>query len=147
MDPLIVSGTLDSLGPIREYVKAAAVSASLDDDAAYGLMLAVDELATNTVTHGYQENGLSGEITVTAELTLDELIVAIEDTAPPYDPRSHRTPGEGDLDKPLEEREIGGLGVFLAMGAVDRFDYERVNDRNRVILARKRGQSSERPGN
>jgi len=145
MDPLIVPGTLDSLGPIRTYVKAAAASADLADDAAYALMLAVDELATNTVTHGYQDSGLSGDIMVTAEMAPEELIVTIEDTAPPYDPRAHRMPGEEDLQKPLEEREIGGLGVFLAMGGVDRFGYERVNDRNRVLLAMKRGKSSQPP--
>ena len=147
MDPLIISGTLDSLGPIRTYVKAAAVSAGLGEEAAYSLVLAVDELATNTVKHGYEENGLSGDITIKAELTSDELIVSIEDTAPSYDPRSHRTPEKEDLEKPLEEREMGGLGVFLAIGGVDRFDYERVDERNRVILAMKRTQSSERPGN
>jgi anti-sigma regulatory factor (Ser/Thr protein kinase) len=146
MDPLIVPGILDSLGPIREYVKAVAVSAGLDPDAAYSLMLAVDELATNAVTHGYLENGLSGNITIRAESAPEELAVAIEDTAPPFDPRTHRTPEKEELDKALEERPVGGLGVFLALQGVDRLDYERVNERNRVILVMKRGGTPARPG-
>ena len=40
-----------------------------------------------------------------------------------------------DLDQPLEERDLGGLGIFLALQGVDRFDYQRCDDRNRNILA------------
>jgi anti-sigma regulatory factor (Ser/Thr protein kinase) len=38
------------------------------------------------------------------------------------------------MDRPLEEREIGGLGVFLALRGVDELRYERVGEQNRNII-------------
>lgn len=136
--PLTVKGSLDSLEPIRRHLEQAASAAGLDEGATYNLVLAVDELVTNAVTHGYRENGLDGEITVTAETTDRELVVLIEDAAPMYDPRTHRVPTPEDLQKPLADRDVGGLGVYLVLQGVDRYDYQRTGDRNRSILGMKR---------
>ena len=58
MDSMVVPGVLDSLSAIGRYVLGAAWAAGLDKRAAYRLRLAVDEIATNAVLHGYQEAGL-----------------------------------------------------------------------------------------
>ena len=42
------------------------------------------------------------------------------------------------INKPLEERPIGGLGIFLVMRSVDQFHYEYVDGRNRYVLTMKR---------
>jgi serine/threonine-protein kinase RsbW len=60
--------------------------------------------------------------------------VLLEDTGVAYDPRAQGMPTAEDLDKPLSDREIGGLGVFLALQGVDRFDYQRHDQVNRNIL-------------
>ena len=44
-------------------------------------------------------------------------------------------PEAEDLAKPLEERDIGGLGIFLTIQGVDRFDYRREGDRNLNVFA------------
>jgi anti-sigma regulatory factor (Ser/Thr protein kinase) len=129
MQPLTVPGTLDSLQAIAEYVKAAAAAAGLDRKATYRLRLAVDEIATNIVTHGYAEAGIEGAVEVWAEMDERTLTLSLEDTGVAYDPRQSKPPG--NLDMPLDEREIGGLGVYLVYQNVDTFDYERVGDRNR----------------
>ena len=54
MDVLTLPGNFDALSPIRDYVKAAANAAGLDHTATYNLLLAVDEIATNVVVHGYE---------------------------------------------------------------------------------------------
>ncbi|MEQ8963773.1 MAG: ATP-binding protein, partial [Coleofasciculus sp. C2-GNP5-27] len=61
LEPLTVSGTLDSLGAIAQYVLQAAQAANLDKKASYNLRLAVDEIATNIIIHGYEDVGLEGE--------------------------------------------------------------------------------------
>jgi anti-sigma regulatory factor (Ser/Thr protein kinase) len=132
MDRLNVPGTLDSLELIGKYVMEAAHEAGLDRKDAYRLRLAVDELATNVVMHGYQEAGLTGTISVWADIDSNRLVICIEDAGIPYDPTA--TPAPDDLDEPLEDREIGGLGVFLARRGVDELHYERVDDHNRSIL-------------
>jgi anti-sigma regulatory factor (Ser/Thr protein kinase) len=128
MNSVTVPATLDSLGAIAEYVLAAAASAGLDRRASYRLRLAVDEIVTNIIVHGYGDVELSGTLELRADFDERALTVSIEDSGLPYDPRLTPVP---DTSLPLEERPIGGLGVYLALKSVDEFLYERVGDRNR----------------
>ena len=137
---LTVQGDLDSLEVIRRFVAEQAESAGFEKKIAYKLVLAIDEIASNTISYGYKEHGLSGDILLTAELTDSELIIVLEDTAAPYDPRATDIGVEEEIKKPLEDRNIGGLGVFLMLNGVDRFEYEYVNNRNRNIFAMRRGE-------
>jgi anti-sigma regulatory factor (Ser/Thr protein kinase) len=66
----------------------------------------------------------------------DTLNVYIEDTAPPYDPRQQPPPELSDV--PLEEREPGGLGIFLAFTGVDQYRYENFDGRNRSTFTMRR---------
>lgn len=121
-------GTLDALEPIRKFVSDAAEAAGLDRSAIYNLCLAVDEIATNVVLHGYEEAGLSGEMSVSAAVEPENLVITLLDHGKPYDPNFHDAPTGDDLSRPLEEREIGGLGILLALDGVDNLQYE-VTDR------------------
>jgi len=134
VDPLVLPGELDSLSAIGRYVHDAALAAGLDRAAAYKLRLAVDEIATNVVVHGYQEGGVSGLVTVSAAIDDQTLTIAVEDTARPFDPTAQALPEEVELDLPLEERPIGGLGVMLARESVADLHYERVDGRNRTVF-------------
>ena len=138
MEPLTVPGTLDSLSAIGRYVLDAASAAGLDKKAAYRLRQAVDEIATNVFVHGYQEAGRTGDVSVQAKLDQKTLTITLEDMSAPFDPRSLPRPKQIDL--PLEERPVGGLGIFLAMENVDQFEYEYVGNRNRNILVMNRPQ-------
>jgi anti-sigma regulatory factor (Ser/Thr protein kinase) len=132
MNPLIVPGNLDSLSAIRHYVAAAAAQVGLDKKVAYRVQLAVDEIATNIIVHGYEQSGKKGKVKVKADITQTSLTIMLEDSSAPFDPRRFEPPDH--ITKPIKERPIGGLGVFLAIGNVDKFDYEYVNKRNRNIF-------------
>jgi anti-sigma regulatory factor (Ser/Thr protein kinase) len=140
MKTLALPGTLDALEPLGEFVRAAAAEAGFDAMAAGRLHLAVDEMATNSVTHAYEEQGREGQIYLEAEIDDNELRVALEDTGPAYDPTTRADPA--DLDRPLEERGIGGLGIFLARKNVDALLYERRGDRNRLTFVLHRRPAS-----
>ena len=130
MQPLTLPGTLDSLGEIRKYVTSAATAAGLDKRATYRLNLAVDEITTNVITHGYEEAGFEGVLDIYASIDETSLAISVEDTGATYNPFGGEI--DLDLDLPLEERQIGGLGVYLTIQSVDKFLYERVDDnRNR----------------
>jgi anti-sigma regulatory factor (Ser/Thr protein kinase) len=122
-------GTLESLEAISDYAERAAAAADLDQKATYKLRLAVDEIATNIVVHGYQEAGLEGPIDIWAEMDDTDLRITLEDKATPFDPR--QAPPPKGMDLPIDKRDIGGLGVFLAMRSVDELIFERIGDRNR----------------
>jgi anti-sigma regulatory factor (Ser/Thr protein kinase) len=134
MENLTVPGTIDSLGKIAEYVKLAAQVANLESKAAYKLRLAVDEIATNIITHGYEEAGLTGLLAISVDIDDSCLILAIEDTAILFDPRQKAALLKEDLSQILEERAIGGLGIHLVLDSVDEFRYQRLANGNRNIL-------------
>jgi serine/threonine-protein kinase RsbW len=131
MKPSTVPATLDSLGIIADYVMAAAASAGLDKRASYRLRLAVDEITTNIIVYGHANAGLQGVLELRADMDDKTLMISIEDSGVAYDPRQAPVP---DTDLPLEQRPIGGLGIYLAIRSVDEFLYEHVGDRNRTIL-------------
>jgi anti-sigma regulatory factor (Ser/Thr protein kinase) len=112
----------------------------LDKKRAYRLQLAVDEIAANIALHGYEEQGLTGDIEVRAEVEPERLLITLVDSAIPYDPYSRVMPS--DLDAPLHERAIGGLGVFLAINNVDQFMYRFVDGRNHNIFVVQRQPES-----
>jgi phosphoserine phosphatase RsbU/P len=126
---LTIPGNLDSLDEVAGYVMKAATEAGLERKVIYRLRLAVDEIATNIVMHGYEEAGLSGDIEIHSRIDADALTIYLEDSGVGYDPHLDKIPE--DIDKPIEERRIGGLGVYLAVQNVDKFLYERVGERNR----------------
>lgn len=99
MEALKVQGKLDNLGKIRQYVKSAAKEAGLEKKASYNLCLAVDEIATNIITHGYNDNGLEGNIYVETKIDEQSLTIYIEDTAIPFDPNKKEAVTQEDLQK------------------------------------------------
>ena len=137
MESKIFSGTVESIDQIRQYIKEISELAGLGKKPTYNLMLAADEIATNIVLYGYEKPGLVGNIKVLTTRTEDELVVIFEDEAVPFDPLARDLPEEEDLMKPLEERAIGGLGIFLTVNGVDDFAYEYVDNHNRNIFKMK----------
>jgi serine/threonine-protein kinase RsbW len=138
MQSLTVPGTLDSLSPIADFVVAAAQQAGLDKKAAYRLRLAVDEIATNIIVHGYEEANHEGDVNLLLDIDDKSLTLTLEDTGVAYDPNQHLIPEADALKLPLEQRPTGGLGIYLALQGVDKFIYERAANKNRntVIMNR-----------
>ncbi len=134
MDKLSLPAVLDSLAELRRYARDAAAGAGIGEDKSYQLQLAVDEIATNIISYGYREAGPTAEISIFSELRDDALVITLEDRAPAFDPRTMQMPNAEELSKPLEERSIGGLGIYLATEGVDRFDYRREGGRNLNIF-------------
>jgi len=132
MEALTVPGRLDSLERIGKYVMSAAAEAGLEKASAYRLRLAVDEIVTNIILYGYDSGRSEGNVDLRTMLDDESLTICVEDNSAAFDPRQNAPPA--DLDADLENRQIGGLGVFLALEGVDRFGYERINDRNRNIF-------------
>ncbi|MGI0479364.1 ATP-binding protein [Geminocystis sp. CENA526] len=130
MEKLTVSATLDSLKTITEFVVNLAKSANLDKKKLYKLRLAIDELATNIISYGYKESNATGDIILECQISESSIEFKIIDCGIAFDPRTKLESEEETIDIPLEERQIGGLGIFLAFDGVDEFSYERIDDQN-----------------
>ena len=133
MKSLTVPARLDSLEVIANFLTAETATAGLDPQAGYKLRLAADEIATNIIVHGYAGAAQPGTIDIRVDSDERGVTVIVEDSAAPFDPRL--VPPPDDLHLPPTQRRLGGLGIYLAMRSVDRFEYERVGDRNRNVLA------------
>jgi anti-anti-sigma factor len=93
----------------------------------------LDELLTNTVTHGLAGRE-DGSVTIDVELHPDRLAVTLADDGKPFDPFGRGAP---DTTLSVEERPIGGLGIHLVRQLVDEVSYHRRDDRNVVVLVKR----------
>ena len=134
MEQLVVPAVLESLSLIRDYVADVAAEVGLDETDAYKLALAMDEIATNVVMYGYEGSDGVGDILIRAESADGRLRITMQDTGQTFDPRSRDLPREAELTKSLDDRPIGGLGIFLALNGVDEFDYQREGNVNKNIF-------------
>lgn len=95
------------------------------------LDLAVDELFTNIASYAYAPG--SGKATVQLDFDEASRVASITfiDSGIPYDPLMKPDP---DVTLSAEEREIGGLGIYLAKKATDKMEYRREEDQNILTI-------------
>ena len=125
---------------VSAFVVAIAADANLPDKKAYRLRLAVDEIVTNTMMHGYGTvQGRDNEdrvVNIYGEITARTISITIEDSAPPFDITQEMP--VVDVNAPLDKRDPGGLGVYLVVRYVDdiRYDYVNGHNVNRLTMRR-----------
>jgi len=136
---LTVSAELTNLPAIREFIQKMAREVCKDDHFSYDLTLAVDELVTNIIVHGYQ--GKSGKIVIHAQPEPPDLYIMIKDRARPFNPTLVESP---DIHLPLEERRVGGLGIYMARTLTDDMTYRALPNGGNEIKVYKRCPESAR---
>ena len=110
----------------------------LSPDAVITLSLLLDETVINVIAHGYEDD-LEHHIDVRLELTGDLVSIRVDDDGVPFNPLHAPVP---DLDLPIEERPIGGLGVHIVRTMADSVEYQRINGRNILTMTKKLGATS-----
>ncbi|WP_374443936.1 ATP-binding protein [Stella sp.] len=127
-----IGRSLQDLQPIAEFVETFCADEGVPDGAAFHLALVIEEAASNVIRHGYAAGGRAGSVSL--ERRGDAVTVEIVDDGPPFDPLAVAPP---DVDAPLMERDIGGLGVEMMRKMTDRQSYRRDGDRNRLTLVKR----------
>jgi len=123
-------GVLDE---IQAFVEAFGDRHGLANRAVMRLQLVIEELFTNTVTHGYgRECDELVEITLAREGAQVRLVY--QDAAKPYDPLSTLSESRARLEAPIDERPVGRLGMPLVAGLVADLRYAREEGRNQLHL-------------
>ncbi|MGD8456632.1 MAG: ATP-binding protein [Anaerolineales bacterium] len=117
-----------NLEPIRKLVDKEADAVGVSKDHIYDLMLAVTELITNAIEHGY--HGEEGWVQIEIGLNKSDLIIVLSDGAPHYDPTTTPIP---DIDVPLEHRPMRGLGVYIVRETMDEFTYKLDDEGNNQV--------------
>jgi anti-sigma regulatory factor (Ser/Thr protein kinase) len=96
----------------------------------YFANLAIEEIVTNCVKYGYTDSK-EHLIEVTLRFSAGALVITLIDDGQPFDPLAAPEP---DLDMAVEERPIGGLGIYLLRQMSDRMEYRRDADKNRLTM-------------
>ncbi len=125
---------LAEVGVLGRELSNYAVAQRLSADVRFALNLALEEVVTNVITHGYRGRE-PGPIRVAVWLEGDEAVASVEDKAPPFNPLLLPEP---DVAVPLAERREGGLGVLLTRKLLDGIEYARVGDWNRLVMRKRR---------
>lgn len=135
---LTVAADLHNLDRACGFVVDTARSLGVAPEAFFKLRLAVDEVVTNIIEHGYQ--GRPGEIEIGVERTGDALRICLRDTAPLFDPTA--TPPL-DLNVPLEQHASSGWGLHLVRTIMDELIYRVMPGGGNELTLVKRGVVSE----
>jgi anti-sigma regulatory factor (Ser/Thr protein kinase) len=121
----------DSLAALMAFVAERAATLNISRDSNLRLQLVAEELFTNTFRHG--KGGAQGpSVTVCIEPDGKDLCLIYEDGEPAWNPLQQYAVEH--LHLPLEQRPVGGLGALLVNAMAERSHYERVRERNRVLI-------------
>lgn len=126
-----ISNDLGELQRLAMLVDEFVERNALPERIAFNLNLCLDELITNIVSYGF-DDGHHHDIHVRFVIRDGMLETEIEDDAKEYDPFTEAP--EPDLDAGVDDRPIGGLGVFLVKEFMDRTEYVRTDGRNYTRL-------------
>jgi len=97
------------------------------------LSLALDEVVTNTISHGYDDQE-AHEIRVGVTLANGRLSAEVEDDGRPFNPLTAPPP---DLTSDVDERPVGGLGIHLVRSLMEQVDYRRESGKNHLIMSKR----------
>ena len=97
------------------------------------LRLVCEELVVNVVDYAYPEN-TEGYLDIEIVREDDLIVIRFKDGGTPFNPLKKEMP---DISLPLEERRIGGLGIFLTIKKMDEVSYDYVNNENVLTIKKK----------
>jgi serine/threonine-protein kinase RsbW len=130
---IVIPALLDAIPGVSFELEQYLRSSGFSDEQTLDLQLAVEEVITNTILHGYA--GTPGTIGICCRAGPDEVTVEISDDAPAFNPLQVPEP---DTSANLDDREIGGLGILLIRKVTDDATYRYENAKNILTLTKKK---------
>ena len=105
---------------------------NLPAELVWEIRLVLEEVVTNIISHGYADRAVHA-IEVSIVNSENDITLSVRDDGQPFNLLEHPQP---DLEIPLEERGIGGMGVHIVREIMDEIDYKREADGNVVVMRR-----------
>ncbi len=132
MTRLSIENRLEEIVPVTEAFEALCEEHGVSPKVRRPVLLVLDDLLTNVISYAYEDDDVH-TITVEIDLTEDRLTVTICDDGSPFDPFDKTPP---DTSLPLEERTVGGLGIYLVEKLMDEVHHDRVDGMNVVTIVK-----------
>ena len=118
---LTLENNIEQIPRLSKFINGIAESKKLDEDLAMNIHLAMEEAVTNSIMYAYPE-GVIGEIEIGAIVDDNTIEFTISDNGMEFDPTARPEP---DITTGVEDRPIGGLGIFLIKKIMDSVTYRR----------------------
>jgi anti-sigma regulatory factor (Ser/Thr protein kinase) len=124
---LTIAATVESIETVTDFVNEQLEAYDCPMKILMQINIAIDELFSNIAHYAY--NPETGDATVRVEVIEDPMAVIITfiDNGVPYDPLKQKDP---DTTLPAEERELGGLGIYMVKKTMDDITYEYKDGKN-----------------
>ena len=125
---------MENLETLIEFILAEAERLHFDAKSQNMIRLAAEEILVNVISYAY--SGADGTVEIGCEPAKEGgMTIEVTDKGVPFDPLALPEP---DTTLPMEERGIGGLGIFMTRKVMDRVAYRRENDRNILTMYKKK---------
>ena len=134
MKELTIEAKVENLEAVTEFVNAELEAYDCPIKAQMQIDIAIDELFSNISYYAYRPD--VGYATVRVEVVEDPLSVIISfiDQGVPYDPLAKEDP---DITLSAEDRDIGGLGIYMVKKSMDEIVYEYKDGKNILSIKKK----------
>lgn len=129
------AASMETIPDIVGFVSETASVMGVHPKRVMHLELAVEEAAVNICSYAYEIP--PGEVTIRISRETEVVRIELVDAGVPFDPLAADAP---DIRSELENREVGGLGIFLIRRMLDEVHYSRSGDRNILSLAVRYGE-------
>lgn len=131
---LKIKAAPDALGRLNEAIESLSSQEDWPPDLLFTANLVIEELSLNVVNHAY--HGEDGEFEIVIKSEDHALTIEIIDSGPPFNMLTDApTP---DVEAPIEDRPIGGLGIHLVKTMMDELEYRRERERNHLTMVKRR---------
>lgn len=130
----VIRNDLKEIEPLAKEIMQFLSEHGVQEQVSLDLQLALEEIISNTIKYGYNDSA-SHLIHVRAESSDEQVLLEVEDDAGAFNPLEAPTP---NIDLPVEERPVGGLGIYLVRALMDHVEYQRTATKNILRMTKKR---------
>lgn len=123
---------IEEIGRMSEFIDQLAKEYSLSMEDAFNIRLAIEEAVTNVIMYAFPEDE-EHTFMLTARYAEGSLIFNIIDSGKEFDPTLQP---DADVTLSLEERPIGGLGIFLIRSIMQKVEYHRIDGKNILTMVK-----------
>ena len=127
---LALKNNIDEINRLHTFIEEVGEAFELPMKVVLNLNLVLEEAVTNVIMYAYPQEQ-NEHIYLTAKKQDDRLVFVLTDSGIAFDPT--QTP-DADITLSADERQIGGLGIFLIRKIMNEVKYERIDDKNVLTL-------------
>lgn len=131
-DTISILNLISELERVYTFIEEVASRYSIVERVRYKLHLAIDEILANIISYAYTDDD-SHYIIIRFWIEDETVRIEFVDDGVAYNPLLQPEP---KIDVPLEERQIGGLGIYLVRKLMDTVEYRRDSEKNHLVISK-----------